>query len=49
MCKRFMNDGHMLNVLMALVYRECKEAKFNRFIHNDQTAVINYNDKEFHL
>lgn len=49
MCKRFMNDGHMLNVLMALVYRECKEAKFNRFIHNDQTAVINYSDKEFHL
>ena len=49
MSKKYMDGGHLLNILIALESRECSEARILGFIHNQQIAVVEYKNTNYYL
>ena len=49
MLDKYINEGHLLNILIALESRECKEARILGFIHNRQIAVVEYKNTNYYL
>ena len=49
MSKKYMDRGHLLNILIALVSRECDGVKTAGFIHNQQTAIIDYKNTAYYI
>ncbi|MDO5577198.1 MAG: hypothetical protein Q4F84_08970 [Fibrobacter sp.] len=49
MTKKYMDRGHLLNILLALTKRECEGARLLGFLENQQTAVLEYEHKAYYL
>lgn len=44
---RYMDRGHLMNILMALEYRELDDMKVIGFVQNQQTAILQYENEWF--
>jgi len=49
MTNKYLDRGHLLNILLALTKRECEDARLLGFIENQKTAIVDYKHNAYYL